>query len=317
MPRLAVLGHPVSHSRSPAMQNAALAELGLAGEWSYEAIEVVPERFADAGRARCPTTASPASTSPSRTSSRRSTLADRGLRRGARDRRRQHAQLRRRRGSPPRTPTRSGSRRRSASRSPAGGRSCSAPGARRGPPIWALREARAPRSRSGTAPRRRREALAAEFGVEPCADGASGSEIGDFDLIVNATTLGLAQASDAQPRAERPKGAPARCRCDSGKTSRGGPRLRVARDGARLPCTGAGRTRDRRARGAGPPRSRLASDLDRARPPDGDDAQARPASSRDRRWQRTPRTPATRALAGAEATAPTLDRADAERDARG
>jgi shikimate dehydrogenase len=44
--RLAVLGQPVSHSRSPAMQNAALAELGLAGEWSYEAIEVAPADFA-------------------------------------------------------------------------------------------------------------------------------------------------------------------------------------------------------------------------------------------------------------------------------
>jgi shikimate dehydrogenase len=40
--RLAVLGQPISHSRSPAMHNAALAELGLAGEWSYEAIEVDP-----------------------------------------------------------------------------------------------------------------------------------------------------------------------------------------------------------------------------------------------------------------------------------
>ena len=46
MRRLAVLGHPVGHSRSPAMQNAALAELGLAGEWSYEAIDVTPEGFA-------------------------------------------------------------------------------------------------------------------------------------------------------------------------------------------------------------------------------------------------------------------------------
>jgi shikimate dehydrogenase len=45
MKRLAVLGHPVAHSRSPAMQNAALAELGLAGEWSYEAIDVAPEGF--------------------------------------------------------------------------------------------------------------------------------------------------------------------------------------------------------------------------------------------------------------------------------
>ena len=44
MPRLAVLGQPVSHSRSPAMHSAALAEMGL-GEWSYEAIEVSPEGF--------------------------------------------------------------------------------------------------------------------------------------------------------------------------------------------------------------------------------------------------------------------------------
>ena len=45
MPRLAVLGHPVGHSRSPAMQNAALAELGLGEEWSYEAIDVAPDAF--------------------------------------------------------------------------------------------------------------------------------------------------------------------------------------------------------------------------------------------------------------------------------
>ncbi len=45
MKRLAVLGHPVGHSRSPAMHNAALAELGLAGGWSYEAIEVAPDEL--------------------------------------------------------------------------------------------------------------------------------------------------------------------------------------------------------------------------------------------------------------------------------
>jgi shikimate dehydrogenase len=45
MPRLAVLGQPIAHSRSPAMQNAALAELGLADEWRYEAIEVAPPDF--------------------------------------------------------------------------------------------------------------------------------------------------------------------------------------------------------------------------------------------------------------------------------
>jgi shikimate dehydrogenase len=39
---LAVIGFPVGHSRSPAMQNAALAALGLEDEWSYEAIEVAP-----------------------------------------------------------------------------------------------------------------------------------------------------------------------------------------------------------------------------------------------------------------------------------
>jgi shikimate dehydrogenase len=45
VPRLAVLGYPVGHSRSPAMHSAALAELGLAGEWSYEAIEIAPDAF--------------------------------------------------------------------------------------------------------------------------------------------------------------------------------------------------------------------------------------------------------------------------------
>jgi shikimate dehydrogenase len=45
--RLAVIGDPVGHSRSPAMQTAALEALGLAGEWSYEAIEVPPADFAE------------------------------------------------------------------------------------------------------------------------------------------------------------------------------------------------------------------------------------------------------------------------------
>jgi len=44
MAKLAVLGHPVSHSRSPAMQNAALAALGLE-DWSYKAIDAAPEAF--------------------------------------------------------------------------------------------------------------------------------------------------------------------------------------------------------------------------------------------------------------------------------
>ena len=46
MNRLAVLGMPVGHSRSPAIHNAAFAALGMDGEWSYEAIEVSPQGFA-------------------------------------------------------------------------------------------------------------------------------------------------------------------------------------------------------------------------------------------------------------------------------
>jgi shikimate dehydrogenase len=49
--RLAVLGHPVTHSRSPAMQTAALEALGLADQWTYEAIDVEPERFQERVRA--------------------------------------------------------------------------------------------------------------------------------------------------------------------------------------------------------------------------------------------------------------------------
>jgi shikimate dehydrogenase len=42
--RLAVLGQPISHSRSPAMHTAALRELGLS-DWSYQAIDVAPDEF--------------------------------------------------------------------------------------------------------------------------------------------------------------------------------------------------------------------------------------------------------------------------------
>jgi shikimate dehydrogenase len=45
VPKLAVVGQPIAHSLSPAMQTAALAEAGLAGEWTYEAIELAPEEF--------------------------------------------------------------------------------------------------------------------------------------------------------------------------------------------------------------------------------------------------------------------------------
>lgn len=44
--RLGVLGWPVAHSRSPAIQNAALAAVGLRG-WRYQLLPVPPELFAE------------------------------------------------------------------------------------------------------------------------------------------------------------------------------------------------------------------------------------------------------------------------------
>ena len=43
-----LIGHPVEHSLSPRMQNAAFAELGL--DWAYLALDVPPEDLADAVR---------------------------------------------------------------------------------------------------------------------------------------------------------------------------------------------------------------------------------------------------------------------------
>lgn len=43
--RAAVLGHPVAHSLSPVLHTAAYEELGLAAEWSYSAVDVLPERL--------------------------------------------------------------------------------------------------------------------------------------------------------------------------------------------------------------------------------------------------------------------------------
>ncbi len=48
--RLGVLGWPVAHSRSPAMQNAALRAVGL-GAWRYQLLPVPPELFAETVRA--------------------------------------------------------------------------------------------------------------------------------------------------------------------------------------------------------------------------------------------------------------------------
>ena len=50
MPLTGVLGWPVAHSRSPAMHEAAFAELGLA-DWRYQRLPVPPDLFAETARA--------------------------------------------------------------------------------------------------------------------------------------------------------------------------------------------------------------------------------------------------------------------------
>ena len=47
MNRLAVIGHPVAHSLSPAMHTAAFEALGIGEEWSYDAVDVSPANFGE------------------------------------------------------------------------------------------------------------------------------------------------------------------------------------------------------------------------------------------------------------------------------
>jgi shikimate dehydrogenase len=49
--RLGVAGWPVAHSRSPAMQNAALRAAGLADQWRYQLLPLPPEVLAETVRA--------------------------------------------------------------------------------------------------------------------------------------------------------------------------------------------------------------------------------------------------------------------------
>ena len=161
--RLGVLGWPVAHSRSPAMQNAALRAAGLDG-WRYQLLPVPPEAFAETVR-RC------------RHGFRRSERDDpaQGGRAGAR---RQATAAARAIGaantltfrmarSRPTTPTRPGCVARWANRR-RGPRSCSVRGARRGPPP--TRSARpAPPCASGTARPSARRALA-PTSARACAD---------------------------------------------------------------------------------------------------------------------------------------------------
>ena len=176
------------------MQTAALAELGLAASWSYEAIEVAPERFAalvaslpDDGFAgvnvTVPHKLAALELADEASAAAREIGAANTLSFGAR------------RGRAPTTPTRPAIAARSRSRSAAARararRRRLGPGRRLGAAATP-----APRSRSGTAPR---------AGPRPSppssAVGRARSERrrpGAFDLLVNATSVGLA-ASNAAP----------------------------------------------------------------------------------------------------------------------
>jgi shikimate dehydrogenase len=45
--RLGVIGWPVAHSRSPAIQNAALEAVGLGSDWRYQLLPIPPQLFAE------------------------------------------------------------------------------------------------------------------------------------------------------------------------------------------------------------------------------------------------------------------------------
>ena len=199
MPRLAVLGKPVSHSRSPAMQNAALAELGLAGEWSYEAIEVAPEDFAGlvADLARRGDYAGVNVTVPHKlgalAAADEAHAAARAI--GAAN------TLTFREGSVLADNTDAAGILDPLPRSPEGMRALvmGAGGSARAA-IWGLREAGAEVRVWNRTPEKGAD-LARAFGVE-----AAGGELdtASFDLIVNATTVGLQSANPAAP----PEGQP-------------------------------------------------------------------------------------------------------------
>jgi shikimate dehydrogenase len=194
MPKLAVLGQPVAHSRSPAMHNAALAELGLAPEWSYGAIEVAPEGFAallaelaSGGYAGVNVTvphklaalaAADEATATARAIGAANTLTFKSGRISAEN-------------------TDGIGIIDSLPGSPAGKRALvmGAGGSARAA-IWALREAGAEVHVWNRTEAKARD-LAREFGV--AHDQAPGP---DFDLILNTTTVGLRSANEGQPLTE-------------------------------------------------------------------------------------------------------------------
>ena len=185
------------------MHTAAFAALGIADEWSYEAIDLAPEGFAAGiaelrGRGFVGVNVTvPHKEAAFRIADRRSDAVDR-------DRRRQHAQLRRRGDRSPTTPTPSGLIAALPDGfDPAGARALvlGAGGSARAVGLGA-RPGR--RGGDGRQPdrRRRRSALAAELGVEASRSRRRRRAISTsraFDLLVNATSVGLASGGCGAP----------------------------------------------------------------------------------------------------------------------
>ena len=185
MPRLGVLGWPVAHSRSPAIQNAALAALGLS-DWHYQRLPVPPALFAETTRALGAAGFAGANvTIPHKEAA--LALADETSERARADRRGEHAELRRRRGDPRGLEhRRPGPARGARDRRPRGSaRRCSARAAARVPRSGRSSMRGRPRCSCGTARRARAERLAAGTRRQ-LVDRPQKA-----DLLVNCTSVGL------------------------------------------------------------------------------------------------------------------------------
>jgi shikimate dehydrogenase len=201
MPKLAVLGHPVAHSRSPAMHAAAFDALGIADEWSYEAIDVGHEDFesrvrglAAEGYAGANVTvphklaalqladrAAPAARAIG--AANMLTFTERGIEADNTD---APGLL----GALPGSPA---SKRAVVLGAGGAARAC----------VWALVQTGASvRVWNRTLPRA--EALARELGAAPVDHGGEPLGVDTYDLLVNATTVGLDVAEGSSPGSSEP-----------------------------------------------------------------------------------------------------------------
>ncbi|MCL2418907.1 MAG: shikimate dehydrogenase [Conexibacteraceae bacterium] len=189
MNRLGVLGWPVAHSLSPAMQNAALQAAGVGEKWRYQLLPVPPELFDETTRAlpavgfrgvnvtiphkaAALALATDASATATATGAANTLLFNREgeIRADNTDAPALIAALRRR-------------------IEPAGATALvlGAGGSARAA-VWALRDAGARDVRVWNRTPERAAALAAEFGSRAVADPATAA---DADILVNCTSVGL------------------------------------------------------------------------------------------------------------------------------